>query len=195
MRSILTAAAAVGLLASTSAYAATAEVAVTANVTSACGVGNHISGASSAPGWTQGAITISGLADGNGQYNGGLEVTNRNLGNVWCNGPANVKLEVSKLTNSTTVSDTSSFTNNFDVEVNTDMVAYVGGSSTITTVGAAGGVAARSAATTGAFETGLQKYGGFNSLKVLPAVRSSGGNLRPIAGTYNGFVRFTATAI
>lgn len=198
MKKLLIAALATGAaFATTPAFGqATGEVLVNATVAPACGTGNHISGASAAPGWDQSDITIPNLTDGNGQFNTALEFTNRSFGNVWCNKAANVTIEVGALRNSSPIgTDTSSFTNRFDIEVVTDAGVYAGGTvdQLITTVGQASGVATLSGNSGQAFETGLQRFGGADSIRILPAVRASGGNYRPIAGTYQGYVRFTAT--
>lgn len=195
-KSLIVAASAIAMIASP-AFAQTAqgEIALTANVQKACGVGNHMSGASEAPGWDQSDIVVT-LADANGQF-GGQTFTNRSFGNVWCNGPANVTLEASALTSPTTAPyDTSSFSNRFDIEVTTDAGVYVGQGTNfvLSTAGTGTGVKTVTGSTPGAFETGLQRFGGANSIKVLPAT-ASGENKRPIAGDYSGYLRFTATAM
>ncbi len=96
--------------------ATTARIALNATVAKACGVGNHLSGAAADPGWDQSDITVT-LADANGQF-AGAEYTNRSFGNVWCNAPAAVTLEVGALKSYGQRSTTpSSFTNAFDIQV------------------------------------------------------------------------------
>lgn len=194
MKNILAAVSAIGLIASTPAFAADADIQLGATVAAACGTGNHISGAGSASGWDQSDITVD-LDDANGQFSG-AEFTNRSFGNVWCNAPATVTIEVSALQGNNPVgTDTGSFTNRFDIEVTTDAGVYAGGGEdeVISTVGALSGVASISGNSGQAFETGLQRFGGADSIKVLPSTRSTGGNRRAVAGTYAGYVKFTAT--
>jgi hypothetical protein len=192
MKKLLVAASAIGLIASTPAMAATGDIALSANVAAQCGVGNHMSGAAAAPGWDQSDIVVP-LADGNGQF-AGYEVQNRSFGNVWCNAPATVTLAVSALTTPVTVYDTDSFSNRFDIEVKTDAGVYVGQTQDfiLSSAGETSGTKSVTGNTAGAFETGLQRFGGADSIKVLPSVRS-GQNRRPVAGTYNGTITFTAT--
>ena len=189
MKTLLVAASALGLLASAPAMAATGEIALNATVAPACGTGNHLSGADSAPGWDQDDITVS-LADGNGQFDG-AEYTNRSFGNVWCNNGASVSLEVSALKSSASTSDTGSFTNKFDLRVTTDAGVYVGQGTdfVIDTSTDASGVKTVSGTTSGAFETGLQRFGGADKIEVL----ANPLNKRAVAGSYAGYVRFTAT--
>ena len=170
---------------------ATGEIALNATVAKACGVGNHLSGAAAAPGWDQGDLTVDLTNAGNGQFNG-AEWTNRSFGNVWCNGPATVTLEAAALTTSTPVLDTGSFTNRFDLEVTTDAGVYVGQGTdfVLATASEASGVKTVSAGVPAAFETGLQRFGGADSIKVLKNPL----NKRPVAGDYTGYLRFTATA-
>ena len=193
MKTLFAAVSAIGLLASTPAFAqstATGEILLGATVAPACGAGNHKSGAASAAGWDQADISVN-LADGNGQF-AGQTFTDRSFGNVWCNGAANVTLSVGALTSTSTSTDTGSFTNRFDVVVTTDAGVYVnaGQNAVLSTVGEAGGVKSLTGATGGAFETGLQRFGGADSIVVL----ADATNRRAVAGQYAGFVRFTATA-
>lgn len=195
MKTLLAAVSAIGLLASTPAFAqsttATGEILLTADVAKACGVGNHLSGAAASPTWDQSDITVN-LANAAGQFTG-ESFTNRSFGNVWCNGAANVTLSVGALTSAATTTDTSSFTNRFDVIVTTDAGVYVGGTADtiLSTVGEGTGVTSLTGATGGAFETGLQRFGGADSIQIV----ADPSNRRAVAGTYSGFVRFTATAI
>lgn len=194
----------IAALAMTTAFAATPafaqasnQVNLNANVAKACGVGNHISGNGTAAGYTpKGDINLGNFADGNGQFNSAITITNQSLGNLWCNGPANVTFEISALRNGTTVYDTGSFTNVFDIEVTSGAAVYAGGSATTpySTAGQAGNVYSLSGSTPGAFETGTGTYGGAQSIRILPHARGSGGNYRPIAGAYTGYIRLTATA-
>ena len=198
MKKLLIAALATSAFAATPAFAqATGEILISANVAPACGIGNHISGAAAAPGWDQSDIAIANLADGNGQFNTALEYTDRSWGNVWCNKAATVTIEVGALRNTSPIgTDTTSFTNRFDIEVTTDAGVYAGGTvdHVLSTVGQASGTRTLTGNSGQAFETGLQRFGGADKIRILPAVRAAGGNYRPIAGTYNGYVRFTATA-
>jgi len=192
MKKILAAASAIGLLASTPAFAqssATGEILLGATVTPACGVGNHKSGAASAPGWDQADINVT-LADSNGQF-AGQTFTNRSFGNVWCNNGATVTLSVGALTSTATTGDTGSFTNRFDVRVTTDAGVYVNEAQdyVLSTVGETSGTKSKTGTTGGAFETGLQRFGGADSIEVL----ADASNRRPVAGSYSGFVRFTAS--
>ena len=191
MKTLFAAVSAIGLLASTPAFAqstATGEILIGATVAPACGTGNHKSGAASAAGWDQADITVS-LADANGQF-AGQTFANRSFGNVWCNNGATVTLSVGALTSTSTSSDTGSFTNRFDVSVTTDAGVYVGQGQdfVLSTVGGAG-TAQATGSTGGAFETGLQRFGGADSISVL----ADPTNRRAVAGSYAGFVRFTAT--
>lgn len=192
MKTLFAAVSAIGLLASTPAFAqstATGEILLAATVAPACGTGNHKSGAASAAGWDQADITVN-LADGNGQF-AGQSFANRSFGNVWCNNGATVTLSVGALTSSSTSGDTGSFTNRFDVSVVTDAGVYVGAGqdAVLSTAGETGGVKSLTGPTGGAFETGLQRFGGADSISVL----ADPSNRRAVAGSYAGFVRFTAT--
>lgn len=157
-----------------------------ATVAAACGVGNHRSGATSGAGDTTDATYT--LADSTGQFKTAQSL-NRSFGNVWCNGPATVSIEASQLSTTATTTDTSSFTNKFDVEVSGGAMVYVGGG-TLATAGTA--TKSQSAALPGAFETGLGTYSSVD-IKVLPALGSGGMPLRPVAGAYTGHVTITAT--
>lgn len=197
MKTLFAAVSAIGLLASTPAFAqtsATGEIALNATVAKACGVGNHKSGAASDAAWDQADITVNltNGASGSGQFVG-QTFTNRSFGNVWCNGAANVTLSVGALTSAVTTTDVSSFTNRFDIAVVTDAGVYVGAGADapLSTVGEATGVKSLSGATGGAFETGLRSFGGADSITVV----ADPTNRRPVAGDYSGYVRFTATAI
>jgi hypothetical protein len=184
--------------AATPAFAASNNVNINANVAAACGVGNHISGGGTAAGYTpQGDINLGNFADGNGQFNSAISITNQSLGNLWCNGPANVTFEVSALRNATTVLDTGSFTNVFDVEVTSGAATYAGGSATTaySTAGQPGNVLTLNGSTPAAFETGTGTYGGAQLIRILPHARGAGGNYRPISGAYQGYIRLTATAL
>lgn len=183
--------------AATPAFAqASNQVNLSANVANACGVGNHISGPGTAAGFTAGDITNIPLADGNGQFNTAAEYTNRSFGNLWCNAPATVRIEVSPLVNTTPVADTGSFTNRFEVEVTTDAAVYTGGTQD-TVISSVGGTFASPNYIEGnsgaAFETGTGRFGGADSIRILPSARSTGGNYRPVAGSYSGYVRMVAT--
>ncbi len=200
MKTILATVSAIGLLAAAPAYAqqvtpapAVGEVLIKANVAKACGVDHHKSGAQADASWDQNDITVN-LADGNGQFTGQHTFGNRSFGNVWCNGPATVTIEVGSLVTgnrSTPPGDATSFSNEFDLKVTTGAGVYIGAGASyvLDTSTAASGIATSpSVLTAGAFETGLRDYSGF-SVEVL-----NPGNLRPIAGIYNGYVRFTASA-
>ena len=79
------------------------------------------------------------------------------------------------------------------VSVVTDAGVYVGAGqdAVLSTAGEAGGVKSLTGATGGAFETGLRAFGGADSITVL----ADPTNRRAVAGDYNGYVRFTATAL
>jgi hypothetical protein len=193
MKTILATVSAIGLLAAAPAYAqSTGEVLLNATVTKACGVDHHKSGAQADANWDQSDITVN-LADGNGQFTSQNTFGNRSFGNVWCNAPANVQIEVGSLvtgTRNTPPADAGSFSSEFDLKVTTDAGVYTGaGACLVLDTTGASGTAISSGATSGAFETGLRQYSGF-SVEVL-----NPGNLRPIAGVYQGYVRFTASAI
>ncbi|WP_144037777.1 hypothetical protein [Sphingopyxis sp. KK2] len=192
MKKILAAVSAIGLLASTPAFAqATGEIKLSATVAKACGVGDHRSGASADPDWDQSDISVA-LANGTGQFNG-ESFTNRSFGNVWCNAPASVTLSVGALTTSTTTADVSSFTSRFDIRVKTDAGVYVNGGEDLVldTATEASGVVSRTASTAGAFETGLRRFSGADTIEVLKDPT----NRRAVAGDYTGYIRFTATAL
>lgn len=192
MKTLLVAASAIGLLASAPAMAATSatgEIALSATVDKACGVGNHLSGAAADAAWDQSDITVD-LDDANGQF-AGAEYTNRSFGNVWCNAPAAVTLEIGALKTDVAIFDGSSFTNAFDIQVNTNAGVYLGqGSNYVAQTTNGADFSLTGPTLPGAFETGLRSYGGANSIKVL----KNGLNKRPVAGTYAGYIRFTATA-
>jgi hypothetical protein len=197
MKKLIIAAMATAAFAATPAFAQSSnQVNLNATVANACGVGNHISGPGTAAGFTAGDITNIPLADGNGQFNTAAVYTNRSFGNLWCNAPATVRIEVSPLVNTTPVADTGSFTNRFEVQVVTDAAVYTGGSQD-TTISSVGGTFAAPNYIEGnsgaAFETGTGHFGGADSITILPSARSSGGNYRPIAGSYSGYVRMIAT--
>ena len=160
-----------------------------------CGVGHHISGHNGvAAGYTTGDVDLTDFTDGNGQFNTAKTFTNRSFGNLWCNYAAPVKLEVSSLSTNTPAGDTGSYANSFDVRITTNAGVYFGRPSTspaltLASNGANNGEATHT--TNGAFETGSGQYGSIQLLEVLPKARSSGGNFRPVAGTYTGYVRFT----
>jgi hypothetical protein len=191
MKKLLIAALATTAFAATPAFAQTAqgEIAISANVAKACGVGNHLSGAAADPAWDQADITVA-VADGRIPAQ---TFNNRSFGNVWCNGSANVSLEVGALMSTNSTTDTGSFTNRYDLVVNTDAAVYVGrpAGTTMTTVSDTDGVVTLTGSTGGAFETGLRGYSGANSIQVI----ADPSNRRAVAGDYHGYVRFTATAI
>jgi len=194
MKTLFAAVSAIGLLAASPAYAQSAEgeIALNATVAPACGVGNHLSGASSASGWGQSDLTVN-LANGNGQFNG-KTYNDRSFGNVWCNTTANVTISVAALTstNADTTTDTGSFTDRFDVRVVTDAGVYIGAGEDyeISTVGTGGVVTVGTGTqTTGAFETGLKNYGGADVIEILKDPL----NRRAVAGDYSGYVKFSAS--
>ena len=106
-------------------------------------------------------------------------------------------IEVSALKSATPAADSGSFTNRFDVEVQTDAAVYTGRpqDTIISTANQASGIATISGTANGAFETGTGRFGGADYIRILPSSRGdAGGNRRPVAGTYTGYVRMTATA-
>ena len=199
MKTLLVAASAIGLLASTPAFAAESQVDITGTVTKACGVGNHHAGGDSNAGWDQSDIVIPNLVDGNGELDSSqTTINNRSFGNIWCNAPATITLEVGSLAvdgdrNAAPPADASSFTNNFDLKItgNFGGHAFSNDPSTLAldTSAEADGVADLTKSTTGAFETGSGQYSGFNVQILNP------GNQRPVAGTYKGYVKVTATTV
>lgn len=198
MKKFIFAVSALGLFASTPAFAQSSNtVNLSGSVAKACGVGNHISGPGTAAGFTAGDITNIPLADSNGQLNSPVVYTNRSFGNLWCNAPASVSIEVSAMTTPTTVFDTGSFTNRFDVEVTTDAGVYIGQSQNyvITTLNDGDGIVTASGNNPFAFETGTGRFGGADQIRILPSARSSGGNYRPVAGDYTGYIRMTAAPL
>jgi hypothetical protein len=198
MKKLLIAALATSAFVASPAFGqASQTINISANVTKACGVGNHVGGDTPAVGFVTGPVALGNIADGNGQFNTARVVTNVTFGNVWCNAPANVTIEVSPLTTSAPAADTSSFTNRLEVEVVTDAAVYTGNPQN-TVISSVGGTTATPTALSGnsggAFETGTGRFGGVDSITIKPASRgSAGGNLRPVAGDYSAFVRFTAT--
>jgi hypothetical protein len=196
MKKLIIAAMATAAFAATPAFAQSSnQVNLNATVANACGVGNHISGPGTAAGFTAGDITNIPLADGNGQFNTPVVFTNRSFGNLWCNAPATVAIEVSAMRNSTAIFDAGSFTNMFDIEVTTDAGVYVGAgeNAVINSATGPGHVTIVSNTVPGAFETGTGRFGGADQIRVLPSARTAGGNYRPIAGDYSGYVKMTAT--
>ena len=192
MKKVLFAVSAIGLFAATPAFAQTAqgEIALNATVAKACGVGDHRSGASSAPGWDQADIAVVVGADSRIATQ---TFNNRSFGNVWCNGPATVTLAVGALVGGSATADTSSFTNRFDVTVVTDAGVYVGQGEnySLSTVGNTAVVSTTGAPNSGgAFETGLQRFGGADSI----TVHADSANRRATSGSYAGYLRFTASA-
>lgn len=189
MKTVFMAVAALATLAAPAAFAQSA-INLNANVTSACGVGFHRSGATAAPGWTQGDVTGLTLVDGNGQLATQTVATNRSFGNLWCNGGGTVSMSVSSLTSTTPALDSGSFTNSFNVRVKTDMGVYMnaGEDLLITSNGGAAGTA--TGANAGAFETGLQRFSGVDSIEVL----ADASNRRPVAGTYSAAITLTVTS-
>lgn len=194
MKTLIAAASALALTAAAVpafAQSANATVNIGAEVAEACGNGNHKSGASSAPGWAQGDITIANFADINGQVATQEIATNHSFGNLWCNTAAEVTMTVSALTDGKSApADIGSFTNSFDIEVNTDMGVYLGGAAGMTIRSQNGADGSETGTTNGAFETGLQRFSGVNSIKVL----ADASGRRPVAGTYSGSITVTASA-
>lgn len=191
MKSILMGAVALSLIAAPAfAQSASADIELGGTVAPACGLGNHISGASVNPLWAQGDVTVD-MVDAEGQFNGDF-FDDRSVGNVWCNAASNVTFTVTPFATSNSSTDTGSFSNSFVVRVTTDMGVYFGAgvgavvASTKTVNGTASG------STAGAFETGLGRFSGMD-IEVLPEIGSGGNNKRPVAGAYTGSVTFTAS--
>lgn len=192
MKKFLFAASAIGLLAASPAFAQSSNtVSLSGTVAKACGVGNHISGSGTASGWTAGNVSGIVLTDGNGQFNTPVDIANRSFGNLWCNAPANVSIEVTPFATTNSTLDTGSFRNSFEVQITTRAVVYTGATDAPTVL------SSNNAPTTGnsgqAFETGTGAYGGASLIRIVPAARSGGGNYRPVAGDYTGSVKITAT--
>ena len=194
MKKVLFAVSTIGLMAATPAFAQPSEILLSATVTGQCGTGNHLSGSDTNPGWDQSDIVVDLGNGGNGRF-AGQTFTNRSVGNVWCNSPASVTLTVEALTTSNSTTDTNSFANQFDIRFNTDMGVYLGqgtGYVLATNVGGGNTTASTNFAFPQAFETGTGRYSGLNSIEVLPSLRGSDVR-RPVAGTYSGAIRLTAT--
>lgn len=189
---LMTAVAAATLIAAPAFAQSSSTINLNGNVANKCGVGNHIGGPGTASGFTEGAVTIAELADSNGQINAPITVaTNRSFGSLWCNYAAPVKLEVGALKSTTAVYDQGSFANTFDVRVTTDAGVYFGQGENYQLSSTNGADGVISNTTLGAFETGSGRFGGLDKIEVLPNARAAGGNYRPVAGAYTGFVRFT----
>ena len=121
--------------------------------------------------------------------NGFLSVAYRaiDFGEMWCNAPADLTMEVQALQGDGPVGDASSFVNRLDMIVSGGVLdAYFGGALRT----GPGGVAALANGSTGfAFSTGASAPA---SLSVeLPA--GTTGNDRPVAGDYSGSITFTAS--
>lgn len=197
MKAVLFAASAIGLIVSAPAYAAEKTVNISATVGKSCGLGHHKSGYDSNPGWNQDDIVISNLIDANGQLDpAATTISNRSFGNIWCNSPADVSIELAALAvdgnrTAPAPADASSFTNKLDLKLtgNFGGHAFLNDPSNlvIDTTGDADGVVVESRVTNGAFETGTGQYSGFQ-LQIL-----NPGNKRPVAGNYAGYVKVTAT--
>ncbi|MBN8551633.1 MAG: hypothetical protein J0L52_01900 [Caulobacterales bacterium] len=199
MRTLILAASALTLLAAPAFAQSTASNSVTlsSTVAPACGVGNHIGGPGTAAGWTQysGPIDIGSLADGNGQFLTAINLTNVSFGNLWCNAAADVSISVQPLSTTNSTTDTGSFRNSFDVSVQTDAAHYTGRAEDFVITAQGGAAPEVISGTIGrAFETGTGRYGGLDSITVLPEGRgAAGGYYRPVAGAYTSVITITAT--
>lgn len=199
MKAVLFAASAIGLLVSAPAHAAEKTVNITATVGKACGLGHHKSGYDSNPGWNQDDIVIANLVDGNGQLDPSVTtIGNRSFGNIWCNSPANVSIELASLAvdgdrGAPAPADGTSFTNKFDLKLTGNFGGHAFSNDpsnlSIDTSTDADGVVVESRATASAFETGTGQYSGFQLQILNPA------NKRPVAGTYKAYVKVTAVTI
>lgn len=156
---------------------ASSSIPLSATVAGQCGTGAHRSGgAATAQDHTTGSVSVT-LADANGQF-AGQTLATQNFGNIWCNKVATITLSATPLTTSTTLTDSGSFTNTFDVTA--DMELY----GPVTTAGAT--ASAAPVTSLGAFELGMNTYTNV-AIIILPNAL----NKRAIAGTYNGSVTLT----
>ncbi len=197
MRALLLAASAMTLVSAPAFAQSTNTVTLNSTVAPACGVGNHISGGGVAAGWTlaSGPIDVGNLADSNGQFLSPITLTNISFGNMWCNSNASVTISVSPMSTSNSTTDTGSFVNSFDVSVQTDAAVYTGRSQDFVITAQGGGAPAVITGNSGqAFETGTGRFGGMDSITILPEARTSGGTYRPVAGAYSATITMTATA-
>lgn len=180
-KTILMAATALSLLAAPAfAQDASSQIVVNGSVAGMCGAGNQ-SGGGVVTGNTP--IDLGSLVDANGQLS--VAATTLQFDNMWCNGPANLTISATALSNPTTVLDTGSFVNALDMVVTGNVInTYMGG-------GEARTGADKTAAVGFAFETGTGQYGRATLNVVLPAGHNGD---RPVAGDYSGTVTFTASA-
>jgi hypothetical protein len=131
------------------------------------------------------SVDLGPLTDGQGF----LSVADRaiDFGEMWCNAPADLTMEVEALQGDGPVSDASSFVNRLDMTVSGGVMdTYFGGDLRT----GPGGAAGQAGASTGfAFSTGASAPA---TLSVdLPA--GTIGNDRPVAGAYTGSIIFTAS--
>ncbi len=160
---------------------ATSRLALSAEVPALCGTGGTHSFPDPVTVNPVKDVTVT-LADADGFFAG--ETLTANLGNIWCNKAASVKVDVVPMTNTTApVTDAFSFINLFNVE------ATVGvGNQALTTNGAA--VSGTVPTTGGAFELGTRQYS-----DVVIRVLKDPQNRRPYAGSYSGSVTMTVTSL
>lgn len=132
------------------------------------------------------SVSLGSLIDGEGF----LSVADRaiDFGEMWCNAPADVTMEVEALQGDAPVGpDASSFVNRLDMIVSGGVLdAYFGGALRT----GPGGVAAQAVGATGfAFSTGASAPA---NLSVELPVGTTGDD-RPVAGDYTGSITFTAS--
>lgn len=185
MKKLLIATAALSMFAAP-AFAATSSgvssITVNGSVAGMCGAGNQSGG-----GTTTGnsPVELGSIIDGNGNLS--VAATQIDFGNMWCNGPATLRVSATALQGSNPVGpDASSFVNTLDMVVSGAVInTYMGGGQARTGTD-------KVAPIPYAFETGTGQYSKATLTVVLPAGTS--GNDRPVAGAYTGTVTFTATA-
>lgn len=132
------------------------------------------------------AVDLGSLIDGAGF----LSVADRaiDFGEMWCNAPADLTMEVQALQGDAPVGpDASSFVNRLDMIVSGGVLdAYFGGA---LRTGPSGVAALANGSTGFAFSTGASAPA--NLSVELPA--GTTGNDRPVAGDYSGSITFTAS--
>ena len=175
MKRLLIAAAALSFVAGPSLAQAAGSVAL---------IGGSVGGKCGTTGSS--SVDLGSLIDAQGF----LSVADRaiDFGEMWCNAPADLSLEVQALQGDQPVGpDASSFVNRLDMTVSGGVAdTYFGGA--VST--GAGGVAGQANGTTGfAFSTGASAPA--NLSIDLPA--GTAGNDRPVAGDYSGSITFTAS--
>lgn len=180
MKTLFLAVSALALIAAPAMAAdGSSSIVVNGSVAGMCGAG-HQSGGGVVTGNTP--VDLGNLVDANGQLS--VAATTLQFDNLWCNGPATLRLSATALSNATPVLDAGSFVNTLDMTVSGKVVdTYMGGGSATT--------GTDKVANTGfAFETGTGQYAQGTLNVSLPAGHNGD---RPIAGAYTGTVTLTAS--